>query len=335
MTDLVVPLALINAELPLEARFLYILLLSKCEGRTRQWCGSQVSLARDLKLDRLTLRKYIRALEQAGWLHLEHAGPGGTTFTLRNPILEQREALLQRVQARVAGASLKGETLMREWLDLLVASTEYDNNARLGSIRNPATDACLEFDRYYFKERVAIEFNGPQHYGPTDAFPDPRAAGETMARDYIKKALCQEHGIHLIILTARDLNFKAIREKVGGLLPLREVPRDDPVLRYLTQVSERYIRAAQPRPPDDQEPPTHRNPPGGQKPPTYRKPPGGQKPPTYCTPCGQESPRHQRPTRGSPPREQESPTQPEQAAHKPDRTVARPGTAISTRPTPT
>lgn len=244
VANLVVPLELVNADLSIEARFVYIFLLAKSDRQSSQWRGTQAALAEALHVDRTTLRKSITALEQAGWLRLEQAGRRETVFTMRNPILEERRAELKRVQARLGPATFKGEALMCEWLDLIVASTEYDNNARLGSIRNPVTDACLEFDRYYPNQRVAFEFNGPQHYGPTDAYPDPDRARETMARDYIKKALCHEHGIHLITLTAKDLSFKTITEKVHGLLPLREVWPDDPVLRYLTHVSRLYIRAA-------------------------------------------------------------------------------------------
>lgn len=290
--DPVVPLELVNADLSIEARFVYIFLLSKCDRNSRQLRGTQAAMAEALRIDRTTFRKCVTALEQAGWLRLERAGRRETIFTVRNPVLEERQAEVRRVQARLGPASFKGEALMCEWLDLIVASTEYDNNARLGYIRNPMTDACLEFDRYYFKHKVAFEFNGPQHYGPTEAYPDPDRARETMTRDYIKKALCHEHGIHLIILTAKDLSFKTITEKARGLLPLREVRPDDPVLQYLTQVSRQYMRAVRRGQAGQrgQAPPPKQEASGWQAPPPRHEAPQGQAPPT-----GQEALRGQAP----------------------------------------
>ncbi|MEW5934640.1 MAG: hypothetical protein AB1816_13785, partial [Bacillota bacterium] len=98
---LVVPLELVNAELSIGARFVYIYLLGKCEPQTRQWRGTQAALAQALRVDPATLRKCVAALEQAGWLRLERAAGRQTVFTLRNPILEQRHAELNQVRARL------------------------------------------------------------------------------------------------------------------------------------------------------------------------------------------------------------------------------------------
>ena len=175
---------------------------------------------------------------------LEEAGGRKTTFVIRNPFLEERQAELTRARRRIDRADNKGEAFMREWLNLTVDSDQYTDNARPGFLRNPATGEPLEYDRWYWAARGAFEFNGPQHYGPTDAFPDPDQARLTITRDYIKKAISQEQGIHLVTILPQDLSLERIQEKVRNLLPLKDVRHDDPVLMYLTATSRSYMRKA-------------------------------------------------------------------------------------------
>ncbi|MEW6399346.1 MAG: hypothetical protein AB1503_09325 [Bacillota bacterium] len=246
--DFPVPIDLVHADLPMEARFAYIYLLSKCDRKARTLRAHHTGLAEELHIHRATLRKLVAALEQTGWIQLQRAGRHETIFVMRNPVLEERQAELQRVKARLAGAPFKGEAIMHELLDQEVPLTKYDLNARLGFLRNPGTDQPLELDRWYFEEKVGFEFNGPQHYGPTEAFPDPQKARNTMARDYIKRAICQEHGIRLITITAEDLTPERMEQKIRGILPLRQLRPDDPVLQYLGHIGRQYMRQIGGRP---------------------------------------------------------------------------------------
>ncbi len=244
MWEFRVPIDLVEAEAPLEARFVYIYLLSRAEPRTKTLRSNNTALAGSLHIHRATMRKLVASLVRTGWVEVKPVEAHETVYVLRNPILEERQRELQRVQARLRHADYKGEAIMHELLSLKVASTKYSINVRLGFMKNPTTDGPLELDRYYFEHKVAFEFNGPQHYGPTEAFPDPEQARQTIARDYIKKAICQEHGIHLIIITAEDLTSERIERKIGGHLPLRDVRSDDPVLQYLNAMGKQYMRQA-------------------------------------------------------------------------------------------
>jgi hypothetical protein len=151
------------------------------------------------------------------------------------------EAELAEMKRHLESADFKGEALMKEWLSLRVASKDYADNVRPGFLENPQSGENLEFDRWYFCG-VAFEFNGRQHYGPTEKYPDVDRARQAMVRDATKRALSQERGIKVVIVRPEDLSYDGIGRKIEGLLPLREVPRDDPRLVFLTRLSTAYQR---------------------------------------------------------------------------------------------
>lgn len=69
-------------------------------------------------------------------------------------------------------------------------------------LTNPITGAQLELDMYNDELKLAIEYNGAQHYvfnnmmhqGSKDRFQNQQY------RDYMKKTMCKENGIDLIIV---------------------------------------------------------------------------------------------------------------------------------------
>ena len=68
-------------------------------------------------------------------------------------------------------------------------------------LKNPLTNRSLEFDCYNHKLRLALEYNGYQHY----TFPNVYHKSETafraqLNRDEIKKDICDKLGITLIIV---------------------------------------------------------------------------------------------------------------------------------------
>ncbi|NPV52571.1 MAG: hypothetical protein HPY71_03500 [Firmicutes bacterium] len=130
---------------------------------------------------------------------------------------------------------------MKSWLDLLVDDKDYEDNARPDFLKNPLTEQNLEYDRYY-RRGVAFEFNGPQHYGPTERYPNKRGARERRARDLVKKALSIENGVQLVIVHSQDLTPANMVAKIGNLLPLREFDPNDPYGTALHKASRAYIR---------------------------------------------------------------------------------------------
>ncbi|WP_264844312.1 hypothetical protein [Caldinitratiruptor microaerophilus] len=147
------------------------------------------------------------------------------------------------MKIRLEREAYKGEAVIKELANVQVASNRFHDNARPGFLVNPLTGERLEFDRWYL-EGVALEFQGRQHYEPTEAFPDPEKQRQQRARDLIKLALAREHGVRVVLIHPEDLTFERLRAKLEGLLPLRELHEEDPVVQYLRTVSRRYVRKA-------------------------------------------------------------------------------------------
>ena len=187
--------------------------------------------------DTKTIRKYLGILIRAGLIHLEKK----SHYVILDPVTNHFATLLKDAQRRLARAEYIGETLMREWLTLLVALINYQDNARLPSIKNPQTRELLELDRFY-PPHVAFEFNGPQHYGPTVKYPDPVKAIELEVRDLIKQAQCVRNGITLVIVKPEDLSREGMLRRIGDLLPLRPGAGESVVAEFLEKESWRYRR---------------------------------------------------------------------------------------------
>ena len=67
---------------------------------------------------------------------------------------------------------------------------------------NPKTNRNLELDLYNDTLKIAVEYNGIQHYEYTKRF--HKTYGDfrrQQERDILKKQLCKDHGVFLIIVT--------------------------------------------------------------------------------------------------------------------------------------
>jgi hypothetical protein len=79
------------------------------------------------------------------------------------------------------------------------------------------------------------EFHGPQHFGTTNAYPDVEEFKKTQARDLMKKAICVDHGVKLVVVTYKDLSPKGILRRIPKTLATAFVDFDG---RYMKRVEE-------------------------------------------------------------------------------------------------
>lgn len=86
---------------------------------------------------------------------------------------------------------------------------------------HPETGGRLQFDLYLPDYHAALEFQGPQHDGPTERYADPDAYRAQRYRDLLKLALSTELGIRLIHIKPEDLSFKRLRELLAPWVPLQ------------------------------------------------------------------------------------------------------------------
>lgn len=70
---------------------------------------------------------------------------------------------------------------------------------------NPKTGKKLRIDAYFEKEKIGIEYNGPQHYKIDGLYaPNEKILALRKHLDALKKKLCAEHGIKIVTISYRD-----------------------------------------------------------------------------------------------------------------------------------
>ena len=95
--------------------------------------------------------------------------------------------------------SSSGERRCREWLE--ARFTRSFPRVRPDWLRNPIFNKNLELDCFNEELRLAVEYNGRQHYTHVPYFHrDPDAFEYTKLRDQLKQELCRQAGVHLIVV---------------------------------------------------------------------------------------------------------------------------------------
>ncbi|MGE5674626.1 MAG: winged helix-turn-helix transcriptional regulator [Mycobacterium leprae] len=189
-----------------------------------------------------TIKKAVRELVNAGWLQItQQHKQARICYRLTYGASTADAIEIGRMRRRL-NIGPRGEALMREWLSLLVPSTDYLDNARPGDFTNPLTGQPLELDRRY-GSGVAFEFNGEQHDRPSARFPVEEVMRQ-QGRDLIKKGLCMLLGIKLAIVKDEDLSLEGMRRKIGDLLPVRDLTGHDRLVAFLEDESWEYRQKA-------------------------------------------------------------------------------------------
>ena len=111
-------------------------------------------------------------------------------------------------------------------------------------LKNPETNKALELDFYDPVTKIAIEYNGQQHY----TFPNGLHATrdkfiDQIYRDSIKKELCEKNGIKLIII---PYTVDIIKKKYLGLTDEEKAKqilkdKEDKIRAYLTPILDEIL----------------------------------------------------------------------------------------------
>jgi hypothetical protein len=182
-----------------------------------------------------TVRDAIGDLAAREWLETTQAHrKAPVSFTLCDPDRIRRAQAVAGAAARLEDLRYKNEQIMKEYLSLLIDSDNYADNVRPGFLPNPGTSTLLELDRYYLPS-VGFEYNGPQHFHTTERFPSELALSKQQFRDAVKRVLCEERGITLVIVRRSDLSLKGMQAKIGRL-PLRDLRGHEDLIDFLEKL---------------------------------------------------------------------------------------------------
>ena len=92
-------------------------------------------------------------------------------------------------------------------------------NIRPTWLKNPKTNRCLELDVYNPEKKIAVEYNGKQHYEwPNFTNCSYEEFKNQLYRDRVKKYLCKKHGVHLITVPY-TVSIKHIENFIVSRLP--------------------------------------------------------------------------------------------------------------------
>jgi hypothetical protein len=233
-----------DIRLSAQARLMYGLLQLVPGFQAQRGLVTHAQLSDLSGLDEKTVRSSIRALSGAGWLCIDQVNQRAPLiFTLSHPEHQRIQAERELAERRIARAEFRGEALMKEYLSLLIDSDQFEDNATPGFLVNPYTKERLELDRFY-PPGVAFEYQGAQHFGPSERYPDAQEAARQQGRDLIKQGICLERSIKLVIIQPSDLSLHGMKTKVGPLLPLRDLQHHRPLVDFLERLSRGYRRRA-------------------------------------------------------------------------------------------
>lgn len=197
---------------------------------------------RVLNFRRETLRRSVSRLVELGWAYkTKRPGYHGDVVVPAMPVDVEQLVIneLLRVRDEVA---FVGEWLMKCVLDLVVDDHDFRDNARLRWLVPGDGSPRLELDRWYRSAKVAVEFNGSQHYRPdTPLHANPEEFRQQQFRDNLKAGLCTRHGIAYVEIAAWELDFEPIMKKLEGLLPLRPIRPERPLVKALSNMCRSYV----------------------------------------------------------------------------------------------
>lgn len=188
-----------------------------------------------------TIKRAIRSLAESRWitmLQVHRRAP--IWFRLQHA----DEAYKEEVKKSLERAGYVGQALMRSFLSLIADTKECEDGARPEFLVNPASGEKMELDRYYPVHRVAFEFNGRQHYVATGRFTKQEVAAQ-QKRDALKRQICKEKKVGLVVVHAEDLSLNGMLRKAGALLPLRALRGFKQTIRYLNHCGLRYRKATE------------------------------------------------------------------------------------------
>lgn len=192
-----------------------------------------------------TVRGAVQQLIETGWAYRCRQSSTGRVIVVTWMPKDVERDLARQVELRSGLVANKGEWTMKAYLDLYVDDRDYEDNARPQWAVSGDGSGRSEIDRWYKGARVAIEFQGRQHYEIV-TFSDGRSSNleAQRMRDGLKALLCLRQGITFVEIPATELSYETIVGKLEGHLPLIPPLVDRPLFQCLQNLSHSYVNAA-------------------------------------------------------------------------------------------
>lgn len=222
-------------KMPAAAKLMY-LVAQICE------VNSLADLARRAGISERTAVRMNKLLCRHKWFRAERRGRKIVPIPILPPAEDERRARVFRVCYEAA--PFKGEFIMGSLLNATLFLEDKMDNARPEFLKNPVTGENLEYDIFSPTTRNAWEFQGFQHFGPTEAFPSKEKAKQQQLNDLIKIGRSMENRVTLVVMTYKDLSIDGILKRLPHHLPKRPIDRMSKYVRTMESVAADYRRWA-------------------------------------------------------------------------------------------
>ena len=96
----------------------------------------------------------------------------------------------------------KGEEAISQWL--IANNIPFERQKQFESCKNPNTNYSLKFD-FFIDERILVEYDGINHFRPTQGWNYPDAVVDTQYRDNIKNEWAKQNNIPLYRISYNEI----------------------------------------------------------------------------------------------------------------------------------
>lgn len=193
------------------------------------------SLSDTIGMNRRSVITYCRELESAGWMVMKGRGRA----LLPTPVVPKpvETLLASEIREMVRMSPYKGEATAK-WFVVWVLSPRVRLvfKARPRFLQNDETGQNLECDILAPRYAWTGEYQGDQHFGPTEQYPGDKEFVDRFRRDQLKARLCRQHGITLTPITKHDLTLGRILEIIPPHIPRRTFDPKGPVIVTLERI---------------------------------------------------------------------------------------------------
>lgn len=196
------------------------------------------SLASRLGMESHSVAKHCKELEKLGWMRIEGARNARRPVAIVPKEVEAKLAAETREQIELK--PYQGEATAQWFVAWILApSVRILFNVRPPVLQNKATGQNLELDIWVPDHNWAEEYQGDQHFGPTEHYKGHQEFIERYRRDRLKAELCKENGIRLSQVTKHDLTLRKMLETIPEDIPRRTFDPDGPYIKMLERLGQK------------------------------------------------------------------------------------------------
>ncbi|MGE5580155.1 MAG: hypothetical protein ACM3WU_08950 [Bacillota bacterium] len=219
------------AQIPPSGKLLYVMAQARP-------AGSLSDLARCSGIDERNAFHLAVLLRKHKWMKMERRGNRSIPIPIIPRPEDQRRARL--LQKCYEVSQYKGEFLLRAFQDVAIVTEGAVYNARPEFLKHPVTEEKLELDIFCPETQDAWELHGFQHFGPTKIQPSKDKAKEQQANDLIKLGRSLMNGVHVEVMTYKDLSLDGVLKRMPEHLPRRPIDRSSVYVRTLERLATSY-----------------------------------------------------------------------------------------------